>query len=69
MVQAVTGSLTILNAHTGPQVYWNGELVPHIGLRVESDGTTNKVTLKVAEDPVLAEMQAAGIVIKREIPV
>lgn len=62
-MQTATGSLTILNAHTQePQVFWNGQLIQNLGIQVSFD---NKVTLKVAEDPVLAEMAAAGITIKR----
>ena len=67
-MQVTTGQLTILNAHTGtPGVYWNGAQVPNIkAISTSFDGTTGRVTITVPEDPVLAEMKAAGIVIKRE---
>ena len=63
-MQTAQGQLTILNAHTPePTVFWNGTKVPNIkGLAVAN----GKVTLTLPEDPVLAEMKAAGIVIKRE---
>jgi len=65
-MEAVQGSLTILNPHApAPQVFWNGQAVNAIGVSVVNDGVTGKVTIKVPEDPVLAEMQAAGIKIVR----
>jgi hypothetical protein len=58
------GSLTIINAHTPEhQVYWNGQSVAHTALVVDTE--RNRVVLTVAEDPVLAEMAAAGIIIRR----
>ncbi len=63
-MQTAQGQLTILNAHTPePQVFWNGAQVLNIKGLVVANG---KVTLTLPEDPVLAEMKAAGIVIKRE---
>jgi len=63
-MQTASGQLTILNAHTPtPAVYWNGVQVPNITNLAVYNG---KVTLTLPEDPVLAEMKAAGIVIKRE---
>jgi len=63
-MQTAHGQLTILNAHTPePQVFWNGDQVPNIKALAVYNG---KVTLTLPEDPVLAEMKAAGIVIKRE---
>lgn len=65
-MQTVNGTLTLLNSHTpNPQVFWNGKAVPNLGVQVSFDG---KVTIKVAEDPLLAEMTAAGIIIKRAAP-
>lgn len=57
------GNLTILNAHTNaPMIYWNGSQVsPVTALRV----VNGAVTLTVPEDPVLAEMIAAGVKIVR----
>jgi hypothetical protein len=60
------GSLTMLNLHTAePQVYWNGQLVSVVGVAVVNDPAKQTVTIKVQEDPVLAEMAAAGIRIVR----
>lgn len=66
MIQ-VTGSLTILNAHEdAPSVFWNGVKVEGItGISVSNGAGTKRVILTLPEDPVFAEMQAAGIVIKR----
>jgi len=56
-------SLVIVGANTPEcKVFWNGAEVPNLGIRVNFDG---KVTLRVAEDPVLAEMQSVGIKIER----
>lgn len=66
-MQTITGSLTILNAHTPePKVYWNGVVVPGItAMQISTDQGATRVVLSVVEDPVLAEMKAAGVVIKR----
>jgi hypothetical protein len=67
-MQTTTGSLTLLNAHTeAPQVFWNGIKVEGIkAISVTNfSGGVNRVTLTLPEDPILAEMQAAGITIKR----
>ena len=65
-MEAVQGSLTLLNPHAPmPQVFWNGQLVNVVGVTVVNDGVTGKVTIKVQEDPTLAEMQAAGIKVVR----
>ena len=62
-METAQGSLTILNAHTPvPTVYWNGHAVsPVMAIKV----VNGVVTLTVPEDPVLAEMTAAGIKIVR----
>lgn len=68
-MQTTTGSLTILNAHTEPQVFWNGVKVEGItAISVTNSSTTQRVVLTLPEDPTLAEMQAAGITIKRSAP-
>lgn len=65
-MQATQGSLTILNAHTAePSVFWNGQQVPVVGFIINNDGGAARIVMKVKEDPVLAQMQAAGIVIRR----
>lgn len=55
--------LVITGAHTpSPGVFWKGQPVPAFsGLRVVG----GVVTLTIHEDPVLAEMKAAGIQIVR----
>ena len=60
-------SLVIVGAHTPEcKVFWKGQPVPNVvSLSVDNDHDTHRVVLRVKEDPVLAEMQAAGIVIRR----
>lgn len=55
--------LVIIGAHTlQPTIMWKGQTVPQVtGLKVIS----GVVTLAISEDPVLAEMQQAGIRIVR----
>ena len=62
-MQTAQGDLVLIGAHTpAPKVFWKGQPVPQVtGLRV----VNGVVTLTVPEDPVLAEMQAAGIKIVR----
>jgi hypothetical protein len=66
-MQTTTGSLTILNAHEAtPSVFWNGVKVEGItAISVLNGGDMRRVVLTLPEDPILAEMQAAGITIKR----
>ena len=66
-MQTVQGSLTILNPHApDAKVFWNGVEVVVQGISVTNDDTTKaQVILTVAEDPILAELKAAGIVIRR----
>ena len=62
-MQTTQGSLVIVGANTAERkVFWNGKEVQCLGVSVSFD---NKVVVKVEEDPLLAEMQAAGIVIRR----
>ena len=67
-MQVANGQLTILNPHTNtPQVFWNGTYVPGVqAISVTNDSDSTRVVLTLPEDPLLAEMKAAGIVIKRE---
>lgn len=54
-----------LNTKT-PQVFWNGVKVDGVlGIAVNSDAAARKVVLRVKEDPVIAEMQAAGVFVRR----
>jgi hypothetical protein len=46
-------------------VFWNGHEVDCIGIHVANDDKQHRVVLEVAEDPLFAEMKAAGIVIRR----
>jgi hypothetical protein len=66
-MQTTTGSLTLLNAHTDtPQVFWNGIKIEGVkAINIANETAAKRVSLTLAEDPVLAEMQAAGIIIKR----
>jgi len=61
---------------TTPQVFWNGQPVPGIvgitasntgivGITASNTGSSPRVVLNIAEDPLLAELQAAGIIVRR----
>lgn len=67
-MQTANGSLTIINAHEStPAVFWNGVQVEGItAIKVDNGAGLKRVVLTLAENPILVEMQAAGIVIKRE---
>jgi hypothetical protein len=67
MTQVAQGSLTILNAHEAtPTVFWNGIKLEGItAINIANGGGMSRVVLTLQEDPILAEMQAAGITIKR----
>lgn len=60
-------SLVIVGANTPEcKVFWNGREVPGVkALNTIFDDDDHRVVIKVAEDPVLAEMKAAGIEIRR----
>lgn len=62
-MNTVQTDLVITGAHTPePMIYWKGQPVPQVaGLRV----VNGVVTLTIPEDPMLAEMAAAGIKIVR----
>jgi hypothetical protein len=65
-MQTTQGSLVIVGANTpDARVYWNGQEVINAGFSVQNTCGIVRVMLRVAEDPILAEMQAAGITIKR----
>jgi hypothetical protein len=66
MMQSTQGSLVIVGANTPEcQVFWNGQLVENVGVNVANDVMGSRVVIKVKEDPILAEMQEAGIVVRR----
>ncbi len=60
-------SLVIVGANTPDRkVFWNGQEVSGISeLNVSNDAERQRVVITVAEDPLLAEMKAAGITIRR----
>lgn len=62
-MNTVQADLVITGAHTpAPLIYWKGQQVqPVTGLKV----INGVVTLTIPEDPMLAEMVAAGIKIVR----
>ena len=65
-MQATQGSLVIVGANTPDcKVFWNGQAVPNAGVTVDNDIDSHRVVIKVAEDPILAEMQSAGIIVRR----
>lgn len=67
-MQATQGSLVIVGANTADcQVYFNGVAVDGvIGVQVNHDAETRRVVLEINETPQVAELKAAGIVVRRE---
>lgn len=67
MTTSAVGSLTMIGLNTGtPKVFWNGtEVSGIVGIVVDNDADSKRVVLKVKEDALFAEMQAAGITIRR----
>lgn len=70
---AVQGTLTMVGLNTPtPQIFWDGkELLGILSIRVDCDDDEQRTKIKVtdyADDALVAEMQAAGITIKRSIP-
>lgn len=65
------GNLAMVGVHTPtPQVFWNGiEVLGIVSIKVDHEvGDEHRVKLKVfdaAQDDLLVEMAAAGIVIKK----
>lgn len=68
-MQATQGSLVIIGANTDvPQVFWNGTQVQGItAITVDNDSDSKRVVLTFQEGPILTEMAAAGVIIKRSI--
>lgn len=65
-MEVIQSSLVILGANTEqPTVMWNGTQVPVEAGSVTWDSTKRSVTLTIKEDPIVAEMKAAGIQIRR----
>lgn len=61
------GNLVVVGANTkDQQVYWNGAKVEGIvGLSIDNNEKRQRVVVTVKDDPVLAEMAAAGIKVRR----
>jgi hypothetical protein len=65
-MQTTQGSLVIVGANTPEcKVFWNGQEVENLGISVNNDVMGNRVVIKIKEDPILTEMQEAGVVIRR----
>ena len=67
MTQTAKSSLTILNAHTDvPQIFWNGKILEGVkSINIDNSSLKQRVIITLPEDPTIAEMQAAGIIIRR----
>jgi len=68
-MQTTQGSLVMVGLNTDtPQIFWNGQLVDNIqSIQVVNDSTRASVVLKMPEEPVVAELKAAGVIVKREV--
>lgn len=66
-MQTAQGNLVIIDAHTPDmKVLWKGKLVEGLSLlSVDNSLAGRRVVLQIAEDPVIAEMKAAGITVRR----
>lgn len=67
-MQVAQGSLVIVGANTADcQVYFNGAPVEGVtGVNVAHDADTHRVVLEISETPQVAELKAAGIVVRRQ---
>lgn len=64
-MQAVQGSLVIVGANTqDAKVFWNGAEVDNVGFKITNKDGKQSVTLFVKENPLYAELRAAGITVK-----
>lgn len=66
-MEIVQSDLVIIGANTtNAQVFFKGTQVPNIAaISVLADSNVGRVTLTIPEDPMLAELKAAGVIIKR----
>ena len=65
-MNTIQSNLVIVGANTPEcKVFWNGKEVQHAGISIDNNSTRRRVILSVQEDPVLAEMQAAGVIVRR----
>jgi hypothetical protein len=68
-MEIANGSLVMIGLHTNtPQVFWNGVRVEYVlKVFVHNHGDDSDVKLVVGMDsPILAEMEAAGIQVRRK---
>ena len=68
-MQTTQGNLVLIGMNTpSPQVFWNGVQVQGVtGINVSNNTDTQRVLLTLTEDPIIAELKAAGIIIKRGV--
>ncbi|HRC96260.1 MAG TPA: hypothetical protein PK317_05635 [Coprothermobacter proteolyticus] len=61
------GDLVIIGLHTNtPQVIWKGQTLPNVtAIRAVNDELTRTLSITISEDPLVAELKAAGIIVKR----
>lgn len=61
------GDLVIIGLHTDtPQVVWKGQTLTNVtAIRAVNDGLTKTLSITISEDPLVAELKAAGIIVKR----
>ena len=66
-ITSAQGSLTMIGLNTAtPKVFFNGQEVPDIlTINVVNNESTRSVVLKLAESPVVADLIAAGVQIRR----
>jgi len=65
-METTQGSLVIIGANTNDcKVFWNGQNVPCVGVSVDNDDDSNRVVLKLVEDPVISDLINAGVRIVR----
>lgn len=68
-MQTTQGSLVMVGLNTDtPEVFFNGAKINGVlSIAVDSRLATNKVTLKVVEDPQIADLLAAGVAVRRAV--
>ena len=68
-MQTTQGNLVLIGMNTpSPQVFWNGVQVQGVtGINVSNNTDAQRVLLALTEDPIIAELKAAGIIIKRGV--
>lgn len=61
------GDLVIIGLHTNtPQVVWKGQTLTNVtAIRAVNDELTKTLSITISEDPLVAELKAAGIIVKR----